>query len=95
MTQAMELTARKIVFSGRVQGIGFRFTALNIANRYELKGYVRNVPDNSVEMFAQGMAEMIDDCVRDLQDSFMGTISHIDIEDATPDPKITDFRITF
>ncbi|MGD1042950.1 MAG: acylphosphatase [Sedimentisphaerales bacterium] len=91
----MELTARKIVFSGRVQGIGFRFTALNIANRYELKGYVRNVPDNSVEMFAQGMAEMIDDCVRDLQDSFMGTISHIDIEDATPDPKITDFRITF
>jgi acylphosphatase len=91
----MELTARKIVFSGRVQGIGFRFTALNIANRYELKGYVRNVPDNSVEMFAQGMAEMIDDCVHDLQDSFVGSISHIDIEEATPDPKITDFRITF
>jgi acylphosphatase len=91
----MELTARKIVFSGRVQGVGFRFTALNIASRYELKGYVRNVPDNSVEMFAQGMAEMIDECVRDLQDSFVGTINHIDIEEATPDPKITDFRITF
>ena len=91
----MKLTARKIVFSGRVQGVGFRFTALNIASRCQLKGYVRNVPDNSVEMVAQGSAEMIDECVRDIQDSFVGSISHIEIEPATPDPKITDFRITF
>jgi len=91
----MELTARKIVFSGRVQGVGFRFTALNIANRCELKGYVRNISDGDVEMFAQGTAEAIDDCVRDLQDSFVGSISHIDTEPATPDPKLTDFRITF
>jgi acylphosphatase len=91
----MELTARKVVFSGRVQGVGFRFTALNIASRYDLKGYVRNLPDGDVEMLAQGAAEMIDDCIRDLQDSFVGTISHIDIEEAAPDPKLTDFRITF
>ena len=91
----MELTARKIVFSGRVQGVGFRFTALNIASRCGLTGYVRNIPDGEVEMLAQGSAEMIDDCIRDLQDSFVGSISHIDIEPATPDPKITDFRITF
>jgi acylphosphatase len=91
----MELTARKIVFSGRVQGVGFRFTALNIANRCQLTGYVRNIPDGDVEMVAQGAAEMIDECVRDIQDSFVGSISHIDIEEATPNPKITDFRITF
>ena len=91
----MELTARKIVFSGRVQGIGFRFTALNIANRCQLTGYVQNLPDGDVEMLAHGSAEMIDECIRDLQDSFVGSISHIDIEEATPDPKITDFKITF
>jgi len=91
----MELTARKIVFSGRVQGVGFRFTALNIANRCGLTGYVRNIPDGDVEMFAQGPAEAIDDCIRDLQDSFVGSISHIDSEPVTPDPKLTDFRITF
>ena len=94
-TLLMDVIAKHIVFSGRVQGVGFRFTALNIANRYGLKGYVRNLPDGDVEMLAQGTAEMIDDCVRDLQDSFVGTISHIDIEEATPDPKLTDFRITF
>ena len=91
----MELTARKIVFSGRVQGVGFRFTALNIANRCELKGYVRNLPNGDVEMLAQGTAEAIDDCIRDLQDSFVGSVSHTDSEPATPNPKLTDFRITF
>ncbi|MGA2679172.1 MAG: acylphosphatase [Sedimentisphaerales bacterium] len=91
----MDVIAKHIVFSGRVQGVGFRFTALNVANRYGLMGYVRNLPDGDVEMLAQGPAETIDNCVRDLQDSFVGTISHIDIEDVTPDPKLTDFRITF
>ena len=91
----MDVIAKHIVFSGRIQGVGFRFTALNIANRCGLTGYVRNLPDGDVEMLAQGTAEMIDNCIRDLQDSFVGTISHIDIEEATPDPKLTDFRITF
>jgi acylphosphatase len=91
----MDLIAKHIVFSGRVQGVGFRFTALNVANRYGLTGYVRNVPDGDVEMLAQGQGQMIDDCIRDLQDSFEGIISHIDIEEATPDSKLADFRITF
>lgn len=94
-TLSMDVITRHIVFSGRIQGVGFRFTALNIANRCGLTGYVRNLPDGDVEMLAQGTAEMIDNCIRDLQDSFVGTISHIDIEEATPDPKLTDFRITF
>ena len=91
----MNVIAKHIVFSGRIQGVGFRFTALNIANQYELKGHVRNLPDGDVEMVVHGPAEMIDNCVRDLQDSFVGSISHIDIEEATPDPKLTDFKITF
>jgi acylphosphatase len=91
----MAVIAKHIVFSGRVQGVGFRFTALNVANRYQLKGFVKNLPDGDVEMLAQGTTEMIDDCIRDLQDSFVGTISHVDIEEATPDPKLPDFKITF
>jgi acylphosphatase len=91
----MDLAAKHIVFSGRVQGVGFRFTALNIANRYHLTGYVRNAPNGAVEMLAQGPGETIDDCVRDIQDSFTGYIRQIDVEPATPDPKLTDFKITF
>lgn len=91
----MALIARHIVFSGRVQGIGFRFTALSMANRCELKGYMRKLPDGDVEMFAQGSEKMVDECIRDIQDSYVGSISHIDIEDAAPDPKCTDLKIIF
>jgi acylphosphatase len=92
----MDLTAKHIVFSGRVQGVGFRFTVLNIANRYHLTGYVRNMPNGAdVEMLAQGQADTIDNCTRDIQDSFAGCIRQIEVEPATPDASITDFKITF
>ena len=55
--------ARLITFCGRVQGVGFRFTAQRIACRYGIRGYVRNLPDGNVEMLAQeskeNVAEMI------------------------------------
>jgi acylphosphatase len=91
----MELTAKHIVFSGNVQGVGFRFTALNVANRYHLTGYVKNMPSGSVEMLAQGPAETIDGCVRDIEDSFTGYIRKTDVEIVPPDPKLKDFKITF
>ena len=91
----MEQAAKHIVFSGSVQGVGFRFTALNIANRYHLTGYVRNLPSGSVEMLAQGPAETIDGCIRDIEDSFTGYVRKTDIEPVTPDPNLKDFKITF
>ena len=91
----MDLAAKHIVFSGRVQGVGFRFTALNVANRYHLTGYVRNTPKGAVEMLAQGPAEIIDSCVRDIQDSFTGYVRQIDVEVVALDPTLTDFKITF
>lgn len=46
---------RKIVlYRGHVQGVGFRYTAESIAKRYEVSGYVRNLPDGQVELVAEG-----------------------------------------
>ena len=91
----MDLIAKKIVFSGQVQGVGFRFTALNIADSHKLTGYVRNLPRGGVEMLLQGPAETIDSCFRDLQDSFAGYIKQTDVQTVPPDSKLTDFKITF
>ena len=41
-------------FSGRVQGVGFRYTAAHLAKAYRLKGWVRNLPDGRVEALFQG-----------------------------------------
>ena len=40
-------------YSGRVQGVGFRHTVSRIATRYPVMGYVRNLPDRTVEMVTE------------------------------------------
>lgn len=90
----MSQTAKHIIFAGRVQGVGFRFTAYNIANRCQLKGLVRNLSDGSVEMIAQGHAEDINDCIRDIQESFGGYIDETKTEDVPISSEYVDFKIT-
>ncbi len=91
----MSMVAMHIVFSGRVQGVGFRFTAHRMASRHRLTGYVRNVRDGTVEMLAQGPAQDIDDCMRDIQDCLAGYVREVQTEKVPPNPTYTDFKITF
>lgn len=91
----MNQTAKHIIFAGRVQGIGFRFTALDIANRYRLTGLVRNASDGTVEMIAQGPSNDIADCIRDIKEAFKGYIRETKTEEIPPDPKYTNFKIAF
>ena len=91
----MKQVAKHIIFVGHVQGVGFRFTAYHMANRHRLTGFVRNLPDGTVEMLAQGGANDIDECIQDIQDSFAGYIRDIKIEEVPPDPNYKEFRITF
>jgi len=55
-----EPTLRAIV-RGRVQGVGFRFSALERAGELALQGWIRNLPDGTVEAFAQGSAEALEE----------------------------------
>ena len=91
----MEKTAKHVIFSGRVQGVGFRFTVNTIARRYDISGYVRNLPDGTVETFAQGPAREVDGCLADIQDSFAGYIRDTQIESVPCNPRYIDFQISF
>lgn len=52
--QKQSKTHLEVRFRGHVQGVGFRFTAAYIARDFDLDGFVRNLPDGSVEMVAEG-----------------------------------------
>jgi len=43
-----------VLYSGQVQGVGFRYTAKTIAAGFEITGTIRNLPDGRVELAAEG-----------------------------------------
>jgi acylphosphatase len=51
---------REIYFSGRVQGVGFRYTTRAIAARYSLGGFVQNLRDGRVWVVVEGTADAIE-----------------------------------
>lgn len=58
---------REIWFSGEVQGVGFRATAVRLANNYDLKGRVKNLNDGRVWLSLEGEAKVIESFLADLQ----------------------------
>jgi len=65
---------KHVFYSGRVQGVGFRYTALNVAEDYEVAGFVRNLPNGTVEVFAEGSPEQVDTFLSALAQRMAGYI---------------------
>jgi acylphosphatase len=87
--------AKKIIFSGSVQGIGFRYTVSRISVRYSLTGYVKNLADGTVEVFAQGKLSEIDLFIEDIKESFAGYIRGCKESNESCNTSFADFRIAF
>ena len=70
------------VFAGTVQGVGFRYFVRNIAKEMGVKGYVRNLPDGTVEVVAEGDEQTL----REFLEA---------IEQGPPLAEVTDIRYQF
>jgi acylphosphatase len=81
-------------FSGNVQGVGFRYTAVGIARRHPtVSGYVRNLPDGRVELVAEGEALDIDQLLADLARRMEGFIRQRSDFDSPATGEFTEFSI--
>lgn len=70
------MTAKRVLYSGRVQGVGFRFSSKQIARGYDVCGWVKNLPDGRVELHAQAWEpDEVDAFLAGIQESNLG--SHI------------------
>ncbi|MBF0533001.1 MAG: acylphosphatase [Candidatus Omnitrophica bacterium] len=65
-----------IIYRGRVQGVGFRFTTREYARDLGLTGWVRNLPSAEVELFAEGAEKDIVELCRRIEKHFSGYIRH-------------------
>jgi acylphosphatase len=79
---------REIYFSGRVQGVGFRYTTRAIASRTDVRGYVRNLPDGRVLLVAEGAPATLDRFVRAVDDEMD---RYIDSKQVTVGPASGEF----
>ncbi|MDD4909872.1 MAG: acylphosphatase [Candidatus Omnitrophica bacterium] len=59
-----------IYFSGAVQGVGFRFTAVRLANSFDVTGWVKNLPDGRVEIMAEQEEEVLKDFLNAIRNKF-------------------------
>lgn len=76
---ASSLHRRTCYFSGRVQGVGFRYTVQNLALQYDVQGFVRNLPDGRVELVMEGPDGEMGHLVESLQQKMNGFIRKTDI----------------
>ncbi len=60
------IIARKFFINGLVQGVGFRFFTQRAAARYQVSGYVKNLEDGRVEVYAEGEEKDVQEFLNDL-----------------------------
>lgn len=63
------MTARHVFYEGRVQGVGFRWSAKNVARGYEVTGWIKNLPDGRVEMQVCGEVNEVDAFIEAIAES--------------------------
>ncbi|MCH7228472.1 acylphosphatase [Haloferula sp. A504] len=60
------MTARRVIFDGRVQGVGFRYTCKDVAKGFEVVGTVKNLPEGTVELEVMGEADEVEDFIKEI-----------------------------
>lgn len=68
----------QVFYEGRVQGVGFRYTARRVAAGFDVAGYVRNLADGRVELVASGDEDEVDGFLAAMRESELA--GHIDAE---------------
>lgn len=84
-----------VFYSGRVQGVGFRFTAESIAKGLGLTGWVKNLDAGSVEVVAEGQKDALEDFLERIKDYFSHYIRDIDLEWEEASGEFRNFGIGF
>ena len=82
-------------YSGRVQGVGFRFTAQRLAENLDIKGWVKNLSDGTVQLVAEGSEDNLNKLLGQLNAHFKDDIEDVRIGWQEPAEKFREFNIIF
>ena len=80
---------RRVVFSGRVQGVGFRFRTDEIAHRYRVGGFVQNQPDGTVLLVVEGEPQEVNPMIDEVKSALAPYIQAVS---ESPGQSTTQFK---
>ena len=82
-----------ITFKGHVQGVGFRYTTVNVAQGFDVAGWVRNEPDGSVKCVAEGEPETIERFIETVRHTMAGHVSNVDVQSSAATGEFRGFGV--
>ncbi len=88
-----EIHHETVFFSGHVQGVGFRYTVLQVAREFDVTGYVANLGDGRVQLEAEGAAGEVDRFIRAVHDRMDGFIRKVERTARQRPPQFHGFGI--
>ena len=84
-----------LFYSGRVQGIGFRYTVLDIASVLKVYGWVKNLDDGRVEVVAEASEDILNNFLQEINQHFSGYIKDLATEWLPASGELSIFEIKF
>jgi len=82
-----------VFFTGHVQGVGFRYSTLQVAKEFEVTGRVRNLTDGRVQLDAEGNIRDVNAFVAAVEERMHGYIRRVERSSTAGPAKYNDFRI--
>lgn len=92
---AEEISEMHAIVHGYVQGVGFRATTLQHATKLGLSGTVKNLADGTVEIFAQGSRERLDQLLENLKAQRHGEVENVEVKHYRSKASFKDFQVVF
>ena len=95
MSEPQPRERRIVHFRGRVQGVGFRYTAVRIAGQFDVTGFVQNLPDGRVLVVVEGRSDEIDKFLDRLKTEMAASIRDYHIETSPATGEFDSFDVSY
>jgi acylphosphatase len=86
---------RVVHYSGRVQGVGFRYIAAKLAQGFQVTGYVQNLPDGRVHLVAEGEREELAEFLAAIDRQLGSNIHSRQVDEHPPTGEFGDFGVEY
>lgn len=84
----------RAVYHGQVQGVGFRYRTTRLAQQYPITGYVKNLPDGTVELVVQTQDKtVLEPFFDDMMLTFATNVTDVSVEEIDSEAHYQQFQI--